>query len=82
MSDKTETVDKESEEFNFAVEFTTNEQYLSACFYAICAVSELDPMTADGKAMKKRILNRTFKIVDLCVGEMYEELFDPEKDDE
>jgi len=63
---------------DFAVEFTTNTEYLSAAFYAVSAVAELDPMTLPGKAMKNRILSRSFKIIDLCIGEMYDELFETE----
>ena len=73
---------EESEEMQFAVEFTSNIEYLSACFYAISAVAELDPMSKGGQATKNRILFRSLKIIDLCVGEMYEELFDPAEDDD
>ena len=76
--------DEEKEEELFAdaiVEFTTNSEYITNSYWAISAVQELDPMTAEGRAMKNRILTRCFKIIDMCVEEMYSELFDPSADD-
>lgn len=76
--------EKEKEEELFAdgiVEFTTNSEYITNSYWAISAVQELDPMTTEGRAMKNRILTRCFKIIDMCVDEMYSELFDPESDD-
>lgn len=73
---------EEEEMFTDAViEFTTNGEYIRSASEAISAVDSLDPMTADGKTMKNRILMRCFKIIDLCVEEMYSELFDPAADD-
>lgn len=77
------TPDNDSEELfgEGLVEFTTNAEYIRCAADAITAVDSLDPMTTDGKAMKNRILTRCFKIIDLCVEEMYSELFDPAADD-
>ena len=77
-----ELLDDESEPMEFHVEYTSNIEYLSGAFYAISSVAELDPMTKPGKEMKNRILTRAMRIVDLCISEMYEELFDPAKDEE
>lgn len=84
MTDEQLTPDKDAqdEQMEFAMEFTSNIEYLSGAFYAISAVGELDPMSIEGRAMKNRILFRCLKIIDSCVGEMYEELFDPAKDDD
>jgi len=77
------TPDTDSEELfgEGLVEFTTNAEYIRSASEAIAAVQELDPMTADGKVMKNRVMMRCFKIIDLCVEEMYSELFDPAADD-
>lgn len=85
MADEQLTPDRDDTEdlgMDFAVEMTSNVEYLSACFYAISSVSELDIYQEPGKSIKNRILNRCLKIIDLCVLEMYEELFDPSKDEE
>jgi hypothetical protein len=71
-----------------SIQFRTRSQtvvdyseYITNSYWAISAVQELDPMTAEGRAMKNRILTRCFKIIDMCVDEMYSELFDPSADD-
>lgn len=75
--------DNDSEELfaDAVLEFTTNAEYIRSAADAITAVDSLDPMTTDGKAMKNRILKRCFKIIDMCVEEMYSELFDPAADE-
>lgn len=78
------TPDNDTEELfaDSIVEFTTNAEYIRSASEAIAAVDTLDPMmTSYGNEMKKRILTRCFKIIDLCVEEMYSELFDPAADD-
>lgn len=84
MADEQLTPDKDEleEQMEFAMEFTSNIEYLSGAFYAISAVSELDPMSKPGREMKNKILFRCLKIIDACVSEMYEELFDPAEDEE
>ena len=70
----------EDNEFEFAVEYTTNLDYLSGAFYAISSMSELDPMSKDGIALKNKIMRRSMRIIDACIAEMYSELFDSEEE--
>jgi len=64
------------------VEYTTRSDYISAAYFAISSVEGMDTqiMTREDSKRIKRIIRKSIKIIDDCIGEMHDELF--EEDDE
>lgn len=65
-----------------AVELTTREDYISCAYYAISSVEGMDTglMNKTDAIRIKRIIRKSLRIIDECVNEMYDELFDEEED--
>lgn len=75
--------DKElPEEIEGIIEFTTREEYISGAYYSISAVDGMDELLMSREDAKRirRIRRKCLRIIDECVNEMHDELF--EKDDE
>ena len=86
MSEETKPEDlttKETDETEAEglVEFTTREDYMSCSYYALSAIADTDPWTEEGKKRKARIVRKCLRIIDEMVGEMYDELFNPDEDE-
>ena len=66
------------------IEYTTREDYISSCFYSISAVDGFDSaiMTAADARRIKSIQRKCLRIISECVDEMYNELFDEDKNNE
>lgn len=64
------------------VEFTTASEYIASSCNAINTINEMDTalMSKSDEARIKRIKRKSLRIIDLCIAEMYDELF--ESDDE
>jgi hypothetical protein len=68
------------------VEFTTAGEYINSAYFALSAVSDMDfdminaMSNADGRRIK-RIKRKSLKIIDICITEMYDELFDNDEED-
>lgn len=64
------------------VEFTTASEYIASSCNAINTINEIDTalMSKSDEARIKRIKRKSLRIIDLCIAEMYDELF--ESDDE
>lgn len=64
------------------VEFTTREEYIGCAYSALVAVSDLDPglMNKMDQNRIKRIRRMCLRILDDCVKEMHDELFDNEEE--
>jgi hypothetical protein len=79
MDDLT-TSDLPEEEAVF--ETTTREDYIGCAYNAIAAVEGLDTgmMTKTDALRVKRILKKSLRIIDECVNEMYNELFEDEEE--
>ena len=62
---------------------TTTPEYIACAFNAINAVSELDTeiMNESDKQRIKRIRRKSIRIIDYCLGVLYDELFDDENED-
>lgn len=62
------------EEEEAAFEFTTHEELISCSYYAISAVYDLDTgmMSKVDAMMIKRIMRKSLKLIDKCIGELYE----------
>lgn len=79
MDDLT-TSDQPEEEVVF--ETTTREDYIGCAYNAIAAVDGLDTgmMNKTDSLRVKRILKKSLRIIDECVTEMYDELFEDDED--
>ena len=64
------------------VEFTTREEYIGCAFNAIMAVSDMDVGLLNKVEQNriKRIRRMCLRILDDCVKEMHDELFETEED--
>ena len=77
-------VDEVREEESLEVEYTTRIDYISAAFYSISAVEGIDLLllTKEESRKIKRILKKSVRIIESCISEMYDEIFDEDKDEE
>jgi len=64
------------------VEYTTRADYIACAFYAISSVEGLDTgiMTKEDAKRIKRIMKKSLRIIDDCINEMHDELFEDEED--
>lgn len=74
---------QQPEEQEPIIEFTTREDYVNCAAQAIAAVDGYDPaiMSEVDARRIKRIKRKCLRIIAECVDEMYDELFDEEKND-
>jgi hypothetical protein len=77
-------VDEVREDESLELEYTTRIDYISAAFYSISAVEGIDLLllTKEESRKIKRILKKSVRIIESCISEMYDELFDEDKDEE
>ena len=63
--------------------FTTTAEYIQGASVALATVSELDPMIMNkaDELRVKRIKRKAIKIIDICISEMYDELFETDDDE-
>ena len=63
--------------------FTTSAEYIQGASVALATVSELDPMIMNkaDELRVKRIKRKAIKIIDICISEMYDELFETDEDE-
>ena len=80
MSDEKET----PEEVEGIIEFTTREEYISGAYYSISAVDGMDEllMSKEDARRIRRIRRKCLRIIDECVNEMFDELFEIDEDNE
>lgn len=71
------------EEIQGEIVFTTTSEYIHSACLALSAMSELDPMIMSkaDELRWKRIRRKSMKIIDICVSEMYDELFEEDSED-
>ncbi|MFY7937896.1 MAG: hypothetical protein ACOVOQ_10990 [Flavobacterium sp.] len=72
---------KEIEE-NFDFEYTTRMDYVSCAYYSISAVEGIDLLllTKDEARKIKKIIKKSIRIIESCINEMHDELFEDEED--
>lgn len=72
-----------SEDAEIQVEFTTREEYIGCAYSALLAVADLDTglMNKVNQNRIKRIRRMCLRILDDCVKEMHDELFETEEED-
>lgn len=85
MSDNltTSPEQEQPEEDEAVVEFTSREDYIASCYYCISAVDGFDTglMTKEDQRRVQRIQRKCLRILDECVNEMYDEIFDEPDND-
>lgn len=82
MDDLNTSENPNSSEDDALVEFTTREDYIGCAYNAIAAVEGLDTgmMNKTDALRIKRIIRKSLRIIDECVNEMYDELFEDDED--
>lgn len=88
MSEETKEQEPTAEEIqeieeNFDFEYTTRMDYVSCAYYAISAVEGIDLLLLtkeEGRKIKK-IIKKSLRIIDSCISEMHDELFETEEED-
>jgi galactitol-specific phosphotransferase system IIB component len=72
---------KEIEE-NFDFEYTTRMDYVSCAYYSISAVEGIDLLllTKDEARKIKKIIKKSIRIIESCINEMHDELFEDEEE--
>lgn len=80
MSEEREVIGQETSEIE--TEFTTREEYIGCAYNAIMAVSDFDIgiMNKVDQNRIKRIRRMCLRILDDCVKEMHDELFESEEE--
>jgi len=65
------------------VEFTTAGEYIASAYYALASVEDADTalMSKESEKRVKRIKRKCIKIIDICISEMYDELFESDDED-
>ena len=65
-------------------EYTTRTDYITCAYSAISAVEGMDTgmMTKEDAKRIKRIMRKSLMIIDDCITEMYDELFEDTKEDD
>lgn len=74
--EKEAPIEDEDDDLDFEVEFTTREEYFTSCSTLIQIADMINPMTSEDSILKKNILRRCYKIIDVMSAEMYDELFE------
>ena len=62
---------------------TSTPEYIGASFNAIQAVADMDMalMSNSDKERVRRIRRKALKIIDYCICELYDEIFDKDNDE-
>jgi hypothetical protein len=87
MENKEEKLPNEVTEETFTeegiVEFTTAGEYIASAYYALASVEDADTalMSKESEKRVKRIKRKCIKIIDICISEMYDELFESDDED-
>jgi hypothetical protein len=87
MENKEEKLPDEVTEETFTeegiVEFTTAGEYIASAYYALASVEDADTalMSKESEKRVKRIKRKCIKIIDICISEMYDELFESDDED-
>lgn len=65
------------------VEFTSAGEYINSAYFALSAVEDIDTaiISKEDEKRIKRIKRKSIKIIDICITEMYDELFENDEED-
>jgi hypothetical protein len=70
-----------TEEFEIEYEEAdTRSEVITQCYNAIAAVEMLDPITKSGQERKRRILNKSLRVIDFYITQIHDEVFEDQED--
>jgi hypothetical protein len=74
----------EAEETEFVVEETSRSEYIASSYNSILAVADFDTemMSKKDAQRVKRIKRKALRIIDECISEMYDEMFEDEEEED
>lgn len=84
MEEKKEELNEEIVEGEeIEVEYTTRLDYIQGAYFCLSAVEDLDTaiMNKEDEKRVKRIRRKSIRIIDDCLNEMYNELFETDEDE-
>jgi hypothetical protein len=70
----------DGEEFEVIQSENTAIDYITAAYYALDAAESANMMTKEGQMRMNRIKRKCLRIIDHCIGELYDEIFDEDND--
>lgn len=70
-----------TEDIEWAIDETTNAEYVAMAASAIAAMHELDTMTEADTKRKKRIIRKSIRIIEKCIDETHSILFDKDEEE-
>lgn len=75
-------IDDIPEEEEPEIEFVTNTaiEYINAAWYALDAAESANMMTKDGQLRMNRIKRKCLGIIDHCISELYDEIFEEDNE--
>lgn len=81
--DKPEESGEPTEELDGYIEFTSASEYINSAYFAMSAVDDIDTaiISKEDEKRIRRIKRKSIKIIDICISEMYDELFETDEDD-
>lgn len=65
------------------IDYTPTSEYIAAAFNSLAAMSDLDMMLLNktDENRVRRIKRKSIRIIDACIDELYNELFDDNDED-
>lgn len=74
----------DSEELEFTYEETSRAEYIAASYNSISAVQDIDTslLSKEDEKRIKRIKRKALRIIDECISEMYDEMFEDEEEED
>lgn len=84
QEEKTKQLDDQVEVLDEGIiEFTTSGEYINSAYFALSAVEDIDTaiISKEDEKRIKRIKRKAIKIIDICISEMYDELFENDEED-
>lgn len=80
-----EKIEQPAEELveEVGIEYTTRSDYISAAYFAISSVEGIDTqiMSKEDAKRIKRIIRKSIMIIDDCISEMYDELYEEDAEE-
>ena len=75
--------EQEEEIGEIEVEYTSRSEYISSAYSAISAVEGMDTqiMSKEDAKRVRRIIRKSLMIIDDCITEMYDELYEKDEDE-
>lgn len=70
----------DGEEFEVIESANTAMDYITAAYYALDAAESANMMTKDGQMRMNRIKRKCLRIIDHCINELYDEIFEEDNE--